>query len=53
MTGTPAVVILDLDGVLLDLHLDSARVRRKVNAILAPTGISVEGKGLLSGIEAA
>jgi phosphoglycolate phosphatase-like HAD superfamily hydrolase len=53
MSGPPAVVILDLDGVLVDLHLDGARVRGAVNSILAPEGMSVDGQGLLSGIAAA
>jgi Glycosyltransferases involved in cell wall biogenesis len=53
MTGPPAVAILDMDGVLLDLHLDGARVRGEVNAILAAEGLSVDGQGLLSGIAAA
>ena len=53
MTGLPAVAIVDMDGVLVDLHLDGARVRREVNGILASEGMSVDGKGLLSGIAAA
>jgi dolichol-phosphate mannosyltransferase len=53
MSGPSAVAILDMDGVLLDLHLDGARVRCEVNGILAAEGTSVEGQGLLSGIAAA
>jgi len=53
MTAPRAVVILDLDGVLVDLHLDGAGVRRALNAILASEGMSIEGQGLLSGIAAA
>jgi phosphoglycolate phosphatase-like HAD superfamily hydrolase len=53
MTAPAAVAILDMDGVLLDLHLDGVRVRREVNGILASEGMSVEGQGLLSGIVAA
>ena len=53
MSGPPAVAILDMDGVLVDLHLDGAGVRREVNGILAPEGMSVDGQGLLSGIAAA
>ncbi|MGB8298881.1 MAG: glycosyltransferase [Polyangia bacterium] len=53
MTAPAAVAILDMDGVLLDLHLDGVRVRREVNGILASEGMSVEGQGLLSGIAAA
>jgi phosphoglycolate phosphatase-like HAD superfamily hydrolase len=37
----------------VDLHLDGAGVRREVNGILAPEGMSVDGQGLLSGIAAA
>jgi len=53
MSGPPAVAILDMDGVLVDLHLDGAGVRREVNGILAFEGMSVDGQGLLSGIAAA
>jgi phosphoglycolate phosphatase-like HAD superfamily hydrolase len=53
MTGPPAVAILDLDGVLVDLHLDTARVRREVGAILASAGMSLDGKGLFAEIDAA
>jgi phosphoglycolate phosphatase-like HAD superfamily hydrolase len=40
-----------LDGVLVDLHLDTARVRRELNAILAPEGMSADGEGLIAAIE--
>jgi phosphoglycolate phosphatase-like HAD superfamily hydrolase len=53
MNPPPAVVILDLDGVLVDLHLDGQRVRRELNEILAGHGLSVEGQGLMAGIEVA
>ncbi len=53
MSRPPAVAILDMDGVLVDLHLDGADVRREVSGILASEGMSVEGQGLLSGIAAA
>ena len=53
MTGPAVVAILALDGVLVDLHLDGADVRREVSGILASEGMSVEGQGLLSGIAAA
>ena len=52
--GGPAVAaILDLDGVLVDLYMDSARVGRELDAILGPEGMSVEGHHLIAGIETA
>jgi phosphoglycolate phosphatase-like HAD superfamily hydrolase len=53
MTGPASVAIVDLDGVLVDLHLDTARVSRELNAILAPEGMSVDGEDLIAGIETA
>ena len=52
MTGPAVVAILALDGVLVDLHLD-ARVRREIDAILAPAGIAIDGEDLVAGIESA
>ena len=51
MTGPASVAIVGLDGVLVDLHLDTARVRRELNAILAPEGMSADGEGLIAAIE--
>jgi phosphoglycolate phosphatase-like HAD superfamily hydrolase len=53
MTGPAVVAILDLDGVLVDLHLDNARVRREVDAILVPAGLGMVGDDLIAGIESA
>jgi len=53
MKPPPSAAILDLDGVLVDLHLDAQRVRREVNAILAGHGLTLAGEGLLAGIESA
>jgi phosphoglycolate phosphatase-like HAD superfamily hydrolase len=52
MTGPAVVAILGLDGVLVDLHLD-ARVRRELDAILAPAGMAIDGEDLVAGIESA
>jgi phosphoglycolate phosphatase-like HAD superfamily hydrolase len=53
MTGPASVAIVDMDGVLLDLHWDTARIRRELNAILAPEGMSVDGDDLIAGIASA
>ena len=53
MTGPSAVAIVDLDGILVDLHLDRARVRHELNAILAPQGTSIAGEDLIAGIGSA
>jgi phosphoglycolate phosphatase-like HAD superfamily hydrolase len=53
MTGPAVVAILHLDGVLVDLHLDTARVRRELDAILATAGMAIDGDDLVAGIESA
>ena len=53
MTGPASIAIVDMDGVLVDLHWDTARVRREANVILAPEGMNLEGEGLITGIQSA
>ena len=52
MTGSAVVAILDLDGVLVDLHWGE-RVRRGLDAILAPAGVALDSEDLIAGVEAA
>jgi phosphoglycolate phosphatase-like HAD superfamily hydrolase len=51
--GSGSVVILDLDGVLVDLGLDTERVRRDVGALFAGEGVAAQLTPLEAGIEAA
>jgi phosphoglycolate phosphatase-like HAD superfamily hydrolase len=41
-----------MDGVLLDLHLDGARLRGRLDALVAEHGLKFEGRGLLTDISA-
>jgi len=53
MTGPAALAIVDLDGVLVDLHLDIVRLRRELDAILSPDGLEIGAGEIVDGIEAA
>ncbi len=53
MNDPATVVVLDLDGVLVDLRLDTSRVRNEVEAILTVKGASLGAGGLIAGIESA
>jgi phosphoglycolate phosphatase-like HAD superfamily hydrolase len=53
MSEPPAIAVLDLDGVLVDLHLDTARVRRRVDEVLLPLGAPLREQGLVAGMESA
>jgi phosphoglycolate phosphatase-like HAD superfamily hydrolase len=50
MNQVQTVAITDMDGVLLDLHLDGARLRGTLDALVAEHGFKFEGRGLLSDI---
>jgi phosphoglycolate phosphatase-like HAD superfamily hydrolase len=52
MSRIPTVAITDMDGVLLDLHLDSARLRGTLDALVAEHGFKLAGQGLLSDLSA-
>ncbi len=52
MTPLKTIAISDMDGVLLDLHLDGARLRGTLNALVAEHGFKFEGRGLLTDISA-
>jgi len=52
MSDVKTIAVSDMDGVLLDLHLDSARLRGTLDALAGEHGCKLEGRGLLTDISA-
>jgi phosphoglycolate phosphatase-like HAD superfamily hydrolase len=52
MNALKTIAIVDMDGVLLDLHLDGPRLRVGLDALVAEHGFKFEGRGLLNDISA-